>query len=89
MQLADIIREVSLCSGWQLTQKLTSAQSVRGVLIYKCDLYHPLTFRLSGHPGRWGGKTVRGRGLGELGENSVLIRQDQYTHELTRAKAAL
>lgn len=64
VQLSDIIREVSLSSVWQLTQKLKTAPSDCGVLIYKCGIYHTPTVRLRGHRGWWGGKTARGEDSG-------------------------
>lgn len=79
---------VSLCSGWWLTQKLTTGQSSEnkglGCSATNGTLLSQHSPKAQGPLWKKAGKTVRVRGQGGPEQNSVgCTLQDHCTHELT------
>lgn len=69
LQLSEVIKEISLCNVWWLTQKLPPGQSVKSKCLWNAQsqmehlsISHFFTLRLRNHCRRRGRKHVRARG---------------------------
>lgn len=66
LYLSDLIRRISLCSGWQLTQKFrTRAKPKCDSVTNGTSVSYPFCMRLRDHCRRGEAKTVRARNQGE------------------------